>query len=135
MTRVGIGSRGCAIFLLMLSKKRVTVSLECLTYQMEGELTLGYPTISIRAKWCRPTTGPAVTGAGDLMVLCSEAGSMIPLLAKEGYADLFCFIDAPSSADVSTLNDPVGGRLNWKLFVVVISTGVEGVLLVVESCC
>ena len=36
----------------------------------------------------------------------------MPLLVKDGYADLFCFTEV-SRADVSTLNDPVGGRVNW----------------------
>ena len=45
----------------------------------------------------------------------------MPLLAKEGYADLFCFIEAPSKADVSTRNEPVGGLVKGKLLV---STGV-----------
>jgi len=74
-----------------------------------------YPTISTRELLCLPKSGPAVTGAGDLTKGCSGAGSSIPLLANDGYADLFCFTTGLSRADVSTLNEPVGGRaLNWK---------------------
>jgi hypothetical protein len=43
----------------------------------------------------------------------SGAWSRTPLLAKDGYADLFCLSDAPST-DVSTRREPVGGRVNWK---------------------
>jgi hypothetical protein len=44
----------------------------------------------------------------------------MPLLAKEGYADLFCLTEV-SSVDVSTRKEPVGGRENWN---VLESTGV-----------
>jgi hypothetical protein len=71
---------------------------------------------------CLPRSGPAVTGAGDFVDTWSEAGKSMPLLAKEGYADLFCFSDGPSSA-VSTRREPGGGRLNWKPFAGLISTG------------
>ena len=53
-----------------------------------------------------------MTGPGDFCDFCSGAGKRIPLLVKDGYADLFCFTEV-SRADVSTLNDPVGGRVNW----------------------
>jgi hypothetical protein len=53
-----------------------------------------------------------VTGPGDLGRTGSGAGSKIPLLAKEGYADLFCLTEE-SSVDVSTRKEPVGGRVNW----------------------
>lgn len=76
----------------------------------------------MRELLCLPKSGPAVTGAGDFVDVWSEVGRSIPLLAKEGYADLFCFNDGPSSA-VSTRKEPVGGRLNWKPFVGFMSTG------------
>jgi hypothetical protein len=38
----------------------------------------------------------------------------MPLLAKEGYADLFCLTEE-SSVDVSTRKEPVGGRENWNV--------------------
>lgn len=75
--------------------------------------TLLYPTISRRKLLCLPKSGPAVTGPGDLARTVSGAGSKMPLLAKEGYADLFCLTEV-SSVDVSTRKEPVGGRLNWK---------------------
>ena len=53
-----------------------------------------------------------MTGPGDLARTGSGAGNKIPLLAKEGYADLFCLTEA-SSAEVSTRREPVGGRENW----------------------
>lgn len=46
--------------------------------------TLLYPTISLRELLCLPKSGPAVTGAGDLAVICSGAGSKMPLLANDG---------------------------------------------------
>lgn len=50
---------------------------------------------------------------------------MMPLLANVGYADLFCcFMEEPSNTEVSTLSDPMGGRLNWKLLLDDGSTGV-----------
>lgn len=83
-------------------------------------LTLLYPTISRRELLCLPKSGPAVTGAGDFADICSGAGSRMPLLAKDGYADLFCLTEA-SRADVSTRSEPVGGRVNWNEL---LSTGV-----------
>lgn len=53
-----------------------------------------------------------MTGPGDLGRTGSGAGSKIPLLAKAGYADLFCLTEA-SIVDVSTRKEPVGGRVNW----------------------
>jgi hypothetical protein len=53
-----------------------------------------------------------VTGPGDLARTGSGAGNKMPLLAKEGYADLFCLTEA-SSVEVSTRKEPVGGRVNW----------------------
>ena len=98
------------------------------------KLTLLYPTISIRARLCLPRSGPAVTGAGDFAVIGSGAGSRIPLLAKEGYADLFCFTEGPSKAEVSTLSEPVGGRppVNWKPLGF-ISMGVDAVGLLLAE--
>jgi len=39
---------------------------------------------------------------------------------------LFCFIEAPSKAVVSTLKEPVGGLVNWNVLAAgLMSTGVE----------
>lgn len=110
---------------------------ECRGFEFEVliflELLL-YPTISIRARLCLPRSGPAVTGAGDFAVIGSGAGNRIPLLAKEGYADLFCFTEGPSKAEVSTLSEPVGGRppVNWKPLGF-ISIGVDAVGLLLAE--
>lgn len=74
-----------------------------------------YPTISMRALLCRPKSGPAVRGTtGDFTGVCSELESIKALLAKVGYADLFCFVIL-LRADVSTRSEPVGGRELKKL--------------------
>jgi len=52
----------------------------------------------------------------------------MPLLVKDGYADLFCFTEV-SRADVSTRNDPVGGRANWYELPSIEFTGVSWVRL------
>jgi len=41
----------------------------------------------------------------------------MPLLAKDGYADLFCFNDGPSREEVSTRREPTAGRANETFFV------------------
>lgn len=67
-----------------------------------------------------------MTGTGDLTD-CSGADCSRPLLANDGNADLFCLEVELSRVDVSTLKEPVGGRLlNWKpLLEGLESTGVE----------
>lgn len=65
------------------------------------------PTISSRAALCLPKSGPAVSGTGDLIVVCSGFESIKALLAKVGYADLFCF-ETVLRVDVSTRRG--GGR-------------------------
>jgi len=72
-----------------------------------------YPTISRRELLCLPKSGPAVRGTtGDFIGVCSEFDNIKALLAKVGYADLFCFVIL-LRVDVSTRSEPVGGRL-WK---------------------
>jgi hypothetical protein len=74
-----------------------------------------------------------VTGTGDFTD-GSGADCSRPLLANVGKADLFCFEVELSSVDVSTLKEPVGGRLlYWKpLLEGLESTGVETPLELVE---
>lgn len=55
-----------------------------------------------------------MTGPGDFARTGSGAGNKTPLLAKEGYADLFC-LTVVSSVEVSTRKEPVGGRENWNV--------------------
>lgn len=73
-----------------------------------------------------------MTGAGDFAPLWSTFWRSTPLLANAGYADLFCFIADASKVVVSTLREPVGGRVNGYPLLVLASTGVD-VLLVLES--
>jgi len=90
-----------------------------------GPHTLLYPTISRRELLCLPRSGPAVTGPGDLGRTGSGAGNRMPLLAKEGYADLFCLTEA-SIVEVSTRKEPLGGRLSFNALTE--STGVARLL-------
>jgi len=61
---------------------------ECRTLEFDGVGALVvrwlYPTISRRELLWRPRSGPAVTGAGDLPVMRSDAWISTPLLANEG---------------------------------------------------
>lgn len=66
--------------------------------------------MSSRVVLCRPKSGPAVNGTGDLIVDWSGWESIRALLVNVGYADLFCFVTV-LSAVVSTRREPVGGRV------------------------
>ena len=60
----------------------------------------------MRALACRPKSGAAVTGPGDMEGVSSLDGRSIPLWANVGKADLFCLLAAASTTEVSSLSEP-----------------------------